>query len=138
MISSKFPIGVATIYSMFSFKRKIGNQAEKIALKFLSERGLNLIEQNYLTKLGEIDIIMLDKVEQVLVFVEVRYRQNNKFGSATDSVNSTKQTKLINTAKLYLQTHDEYDDFICRFDIIGLEYGLKNPKITWIKDAFEV
>jgi putative endonuclease len=48
--------------------------------------------------MGEIDIIMLDKSEQTLVFVEVRYRQNTQFGSATDSVNHNKQTKLIRTA----------------------------------------
>ena len=64
---------------MFSFKRKVGNQAEDIALEYLSTHGLELIEQNYLTKMGEIDIIMLDKSEQTLVFVEVRYRQNTYF-----------------------------------------------------------
>ena len=59
---------------MFSFKRQTGNQAENLALIYLQENGLQLIEQNYLTKMGEIDIIMLDKSEQTLVFVEVRYR----------------------------------------------------------------
>jgi len=75
---------------MFSFKRQVGNQAETIALKYLCKHGLELIEQNYLTKMGEIDIIMLDKSEQTLVFVEVRYRQNTQFGSATDSINHNK------------------------------------------------
>ena len=51
-----------------------------------------LIEQNYLTKVGEIDI-MLDKAEQVLVFVKVRYQKNTHFGSAIDSVDQTKQLK---------------------------------------------
>ena len=75
---------------MFSFKRQVGNQAEAVALEHLWKHGLELIEQNYLTKMGEIDIIMLDKSEQTLVFVEVRYRQNTQFGSATDSVNHNK------------------------------------------------
>jgi putative endonuclease len=78
---------------MFSIKRQIGNQAENIALNYLIQQGLVLIEQNYLTKVCEIDIIMLDKAEQVLVFVEVRYRKNTYFGSATDSVDQTKQLK---------------------------------------------
>ena len=122
---------------MFSSKRKIGNQAEEIALDYLSKQGLSLIEQNYLTSLGEIDIIMLDKNEQTLVFVEVRYRESNYFGAATDTVDSNKQMKIIRTTQHYLQQHSQYDDFICRFDVIGLESDLKCPKINWIKDAFE-
>ena len=59
---------------MFSFKRRIGNEAEALALDHLTQQGLSLIEKNYLTKLGEIDIIMLDKTTDTLVFVEVRYR----------------------------------------------------------------
>jgi putative endonuclease len=58
---------------VFSFKRQTGNRAENLALAYLQERGLRLIEQNYLTKCGEIDIIMLDKSEHTLVFIEVRY-----------------------------------------------------------------
>jgi putative endonuclease len=87
--------------------------------------------------MGEIDIIMLDKSEQTLVFVEVRYRQNTQFGSATDSINHNKQTKLIRTAQYYLQQHSEYQEFICRFDVVGIESDLKYPKINWIKNAFE-
>lgn len=122
---------------MFSIKRQIGNQAEDIALKYLIQQGLVLIEQNYLTKVGEIDIIMLDKAEQVLVFVEVRYRKNTHFGSATDSVDHAKQLKIMRTAEYYLACQQKFDEYICRFDVIGLESDLKYPKINWIKDAFE-
>ena len=122
---------------MFSIKRQIGNQAEDIALKYLIQQGLKLIEQNYLAKVGEIDIIMLDKAGQVLVFVEVRYRKNIRFGSATDTVTPSKQAKIIRSAQRYLQQHDEFDEYICRFDVVGLESDLKYPKINWIKDAFE-
>ena len=101
------------------------------------QQGLKLIEQNYLAKVGEIDIIMLDKAEQVLVFVEVRYRKNTRFGSATDTVTPSKQAKIIRSAQRYLQQHDEFDEYICRFDVVGLESDLKYPKINWIKDAFE-
>ena len=80
---------------------------------------------------------MLDKAEQVLVFVEVRYRKNTLFGSATDTVTPSKQAKIIRSAQHYLQQHDEFDEYICRFDVVGLESDLKYPKINWIKDAFE-
>ncbi|WP_369150086.1 YraN family protein [Candidatus Thiodubiliella endoseptemdiera] len=123
---------------MFSLKRKIGNKAEKLALQYLKKQGLKLIQQNYLTTMGEIDLIMLDKSEQSLVFIEVRYRKMANFGSATDTINHSKQGKIINTAKHFLQKYAQYDDFICRFDVVGLESDLKCPKINWIQNAFEV
>ncbi len=121
---------------MFSFKRQIGNQAEAIALDYLSGQGMQLIEQNYLTPLGEIDIIMLDKVDNELVFVEVRYRNNTEFGSASETVNYKKQVKITKTAQQYLQHQQQYENFTCRFDVVGVESNLKYPKINWIKNAF--
>lgn len=122
---------------MFSEKRQTGNQAENLALQYLKKNGLKLIESNYLTKIGEIDLIMLDKSEQSLVFVEVRYRKSTHFGAAIDTVDSNKQKKLICTAEFFLLQHPQYNNFICRFDVIGLESDLKYPEIYWIKNAFE-
>lgn len=121
---------------MFSFKRKIGNQAEAIALKHLLGHGLTLVEKNYLIFSGEIDIIMLDKLSQILVFVEVRYRFNATFGSAIATVDRKKQAKIIKAAQYYLQQNPQYQDWICRFDVIGIESELKYPEINWVKDAF--
>ncbi len=123
---------------MFNLKRQIGNKAEYIALQYLKKHGLELIQQNYSTKLGEIDIIMLDKLEQILVFIEVRYRTNTNFGSASSTVDNNKQKKIIRTAEYFLQKYTQYDNFICRFDVVGLEFDLKYPKINWVKNAFEV
>lgn len=121
---------------MFSFKRKIGNQAEAIALKYLLKHGLTLVKKNYLTPLGEIDIIMLDKTNNELVFIEVRYRANTEFTTAIETVDNKKQTKITKTAQQYLQHQQKYENFTCRFDVIGVESDLKYPKINWIKDAF--
>lgn len=123
---------------MFSKKRQTGNQAENLALQYLEKNRLKLIEQNYSTKMGEVDLIMLDNSEQSLVFIEIRYRKSVYFGSAIDTINGSKQAKLIRTAKHFLQCHTQYDDFICRFDVVGLESDLKCPKINWIKDAFKL
>jgi len=123
---------------MFSFKRRVGNKAEALALNYLKQQGLKLVEQNYLSKLGEIDIIMLDNANDTLVFVEVRYRKNTNFGSAASSVSRSKQTKLIRAAQLFLKKHTAYQDFICRFDVVGVESDLKYPEMTWIPNAFEL
>lgn len=121
---------------MFSFKRRIGNKAEALALDHLKQQGLSLIEQNYLTKLGEIDIIMLDKTADTLVFVEVRYRKSNNYGTAIETITRLKQQKLMRTAQQYLQKHPTYQHFLCRFDVVGVESDLKYPTITWIQSAF--
>lgn len=65
-----------------------GSQAEQLALNYLQQQGLTLITQNYHSRRGEIDLIMLD--ENTLVFVEVRYRKSAAYGSALESVNSQK------------------------------------------------
>jgi len=122
---------------MFSFKRRVGNKAEELVLDYLAKQGLNLIDQNYITKFGEIDIIMQDLTSNTLVFVEVRYRKDNKFSSAIETVDTHKQNKIIKSAKLFLQKHSEYQQSVCRFDVVGVESDLKYPEITWIKDAFE-
>ena len=107
-----------------------------MALDHLKQQGLSLIEQNYLTKLGEIDIIMLDKIADTLVFVEVRYRKSNNYGTAIETVTRSKQQKLMRTAQQYLQKHPTYQHFLCRFDVVGVESDLKYPTITWIQSAF--
>jgi len=122
---------------VFSLKRKIGNKAENLALQYLQKNELELVEQNYLTTMGEIDLIMLDKSEESLVFIEVRYRKTQNFGTATDTITSSKQMKIIRTAKHFLLKHSQFDDLFCRFDVIGLESDLKYPVINWIKNAFE-
>ncbi len=136
-----------------SIIKKIGNKAENQVLKYLKRHGLYLITKNYLTKIGEIDLIMLDN--DTLVFVEVRYRANNHYGDAIATVNYSKQRKIIRTAKVFLQQHPKYEDFICRFDVIGVKSNLKYSKlpiiikvknlfskdynnIDWIKNAFEI
>ena len=122
---------------MFSPKRKTGNQAEALALKYLQQHGLQLIERNYLTQLGEVDIIMLDKSSQTLVFIEVRYRKHPNLVRAVDTVTLSKQQKVVRSATHYLQTHANYAQYPCRFDVVGLESDLKYPNITWIKNAFD-
>ena len=109
-----------------------GVKSEQQALLFLKQQGLTLICQNYLCKLGEIDLIMLDG--NTLAFIEVRFRKNNDFGGALASVTNTKQRKIINTARHYLSQLD--DEPYCRFDVIAIDSTKQQPQ--WIKDAFQV
>jgi putative endonuclease len=97
-----------------------GHQAEEIAYHYLRTQGLKLIARNYRCYQGEIDLIMQDKND--IVFVEVRHRSRQDYGSAIESVNKKKQFPHPN----------------CRFDIIGIHSMTDNSKTEWIKNAFWV
>lgn len=113
----------------------IGNHAEDLALQYIQQQGLKVVERNFRCRRGEIDLIMLDNT--TLVFVEVRYRKSDKFGDALESVNHTKQQRIIHTAQRYLQqqtpSHNSY-----RFDVIAITPNQHASEITWIKDAFQL
>lgn len=98
--------------------RAIGEQLENIANMYLNARGLVLVTRNFQCKLGEIDLIMYD--DETLVFVEVRYRKSNRFGTAVETVDRRKQRKLVRTALLYLKIHRLSQNTPCRFDILGI------------------
>ena len=117
--------------------RKSGLRHEAMAEKYLLRMGLKLVDKNYHTYRGEIDLIMQD--QGTLVFVEVRFRQNSYFGSAAESVTSSKQHKLFSAAQRYLQQNSQYRENACRFDVIaitGSSDSREKPKIDWIKNAF--
>lgn len=113
---------------------KKGNEAETLAQRYLEQRGLSTVERNYRCKMGEIDIIMKD--QDSLVFVEVRYRKQNAFGSAAESVTATKQKKIIRAAYHYLQAHHQQNT-ACRFDVLAIS-GVQSERIEWIPNAFQL
>ena len=78
-----------------------GQAYETKACLYLQQRGLTLLQRNYRSRHGEIDLIMQEA--DSLVFVEVRYRRSNRFGSGAESVSYHKQARLIATAAHYLQ-----------------------------------
>ncbi len=118
----------------------IGTEHEALAANYLLQAGLQILHRNFRSKLGEIDIIARDRM--YLVFIEVRYRKNEIFGNAAESVNLTKQQKIVRTAQFYLQTHTWAQQLNCRFDVIAISNSTKISQISqisqieWIKDAF--
>ena len=119
--------------------REQGEYTENLACQYLEQKGFKLIEKNFNCKVGEIDLIMRD--DDSLVFVEVRYRKSNHFGSAAESITANKQSKLIKTASLYLQRHDKLNKYPARFDVVSITGPIKSENIenidfNWIKNAF--
>ena len=106
-----------------------GSRFEQQACAFLQAQGLILIAQNLQQpKVGELDLIMLEKGQawSILVFIEVRQRQRSGFGDAALSVTKSKQYKIIKAARYFLQQHPEYNDYECRFDVIAYDTNTKN------------
>lgn len=110
--------------------RSQGAIFEQKAKQFLQQQGLTFIAQNQTFKGGELDLIMQDGT--TLVFVEVRQRKNNQFGSAVESIDFRKQQKWLKAANLWLaQRNQSLDTADCRFDVVAFE-GNQDP--IWIKN----
>ncbi len=110
-----------------------GRKAECQAYKHLAQHGLELLERNYRTPFGEIDLIMAQR--DVVVFVEVRYRRSENFGSPAETVDHRKQAKLRATAVHYLQRHRKASKKPCRFDVVAVT-GHDGDRIVWLQNAF--
>lgn len=112
-----------------------GYYAETLASEFLKQHGYSLLERNYRCSWGEIDIIA--RKNNTCVFIEVRYRRQDTYGSGLESVTRAKQAKLIAAANMYLyQKSPDFDEY--RFDVISLAKDHNGQlQFEWIQDAFE-
>ena len=111
-------------------KRTIGNQKEEIAALFLTRHGVKILERNFACKLGEIDLICLDK--GCFVFVEVKYRKNTNYGYPMEAVSKNKRRKIILVSGYYRMLKHFSDNISMRFDVISI----LGDKIRWDKNAF--
>lgn len=114
-----------------------GQAAEIWARQHLESHGLKIVSQNYQISRGEIDLIAQDG--NTLVFIEVRLRSSDTFGSAGDSIDYRKQQRIIHTAKHYLQAQGLWDKVNCRFDALCLTKGTDKHQpyhVEWLRDAF--
>jgi len=117
-----------------------GHDCEAAAAAHLTQAGLQPVAANVSARWGELDLVMLDRDTdgEVLVFVEVRYRQHAGFGGGAASVDARKQHKLARAAGLFLAAHPHYHDLPCRFDVIAASGDSTAPRLEWIRNAFRV
>ena len=116
-------------------KQLIGQQAENIGADFLRDQGLEILERNYLRRVGELDIIARDG--DVLVIAEVRTRATHRYGGAAASVDCRKQQRLIRAATQLLQQRKDLSQLRMRFDVLAVsEMGGQMPRVDWIRHAF--
>lgn len=97
--------------------KDLGAKGEKAAAKFLDSKGYTILDKNWTCKFGEIDIVA--RLDNTIVFVEVKTRKTLSKGLPEDSVNAKKRKKYEILAASYLQDHD-YIDMSIRFDVVGI------------------
>jgi putative endonuclease len=112
-----------------STKKEVGLEGEEKATKTLAREGYRIIEKNYRSPFGELDIIAEEG--GYLVFVEVKKRNSPAFGDSFQAITGTKKKHMIKTALFYMKTHKCFDRRV-RFDVVGIDS--ENVKI--VKHAF--
>lgn len=110
-----------------------GAAAEDQALQYLQQAGLILLQRNYRSRFGEIDLIMRDG--KTLVFIEVKARSGSGFGGSAHAITGAKIKRLSATAELYLAGLRPTPP--CRFDAV-LVQGTQPVRIEWLKNIIEV
>jgi putative endonuclease len=114
---------------------QLGKQGEESAVILLKKNGYKILARNYKTKLGEIDVIALDK--GTLCFVEVKTRSSDRFGAPAEAVSGFKQRQISKAALCYLK-EKKLLERKARFDVVCVVYSREKPQPELIKDAFEL
>lgn len=112
--------------------RFVGEKGEEIAIAYLKKKGYTILNRNYKTPFGEIDIIVKDK--NTIVFVEVKSRNSLSFGKPFESVNLRKQERLRRSALFYLRNLKKEEAI--RFDVVSIILKSEGYEIEHIKEAF--
>lgn len=111
--------------------RTLGKAYEDLAADYLRKKGYTILEQNYCIASGEIDLIA--KERDYLVFVEVKYRTNNRHGAPEEAVTVSKQKQISKVALYYMKSHGYRVDTVpVRFDVVAI----KKEAIHHIENAF--
>ena len=114
---------------------QLGKSGEEIAANFLREKGYKILGRNYKTKLGEIDIIALDK--GTYCFIEVKTRNSDKFGLPQEALSVFKQRQISKSALYFLKEKNLLEKK-ARFDVVSVIMQDGYPEVGLIKDAFEL
>jgi putative endonuclease len=119
---------------MKGYRQEIGAWGENYAAEYLEARGYQVLERNYRTPYGEIDLIV--SKDSVVIFVEVKTRSTTAFGLPEGGVTSKKQAHLVGAAQSYIQDHPQYENG-WRVDVIAVlgRPGASTPELTHFENA---
>jgi putative endonuclease len=112
----------------------LGRTGEDRAARFLVSQGYRILERNYSTRSGEIDLICLH--QGTVVFIEVKTRSNDAFGAPELAVNQRKQQRMIKAALGYIRSKNLHQ-VPCRFDVVAINTA-GEQQVELIQNAFEM
>ena len=111
-------------------RRAVGACFEELAARYLEKQGYSILERNFSSRYGEIDLIAKDK--DTIVFVEVKYRSSISAGDPAEAITARKQERIRKTAQYYLCRHQISENVPCRFDVAAV----LGSQIRLLKNAF--
>lgn len=113
--------------------KSVGDKGEKRAADYLKDKGYEILEKNWKSKEGEIDIIALNG--ETLVFVEVKTLPHASADMLQSLLGKEKRKRIVKTAKHFLIKHRQYSNSYIRFDVIVLDMQ-DLPPVYHIENAF--
>ena len=114
-------------------RQRVGTAGEEIACAELEKLGYRIIERNYRSRFGEIDIIA--RHDDTIVFVEVKTKTSGDFGDPVDEVTPQKMRQIVSMGEEYYSFCCQRDT-LCRFDVVGIDLSVQPAQITIYQDAF--
>ncbi len=118
---------------MSANRQEKGRQSEEIAAGFLKGQGLEIVARNVRCLLGEIDLVAWHG--KTVVFIEVKSRHSQGYGTPQEMVSIAKQKRLTRLAQWYLKKHNLLRQ-PARFDVVAIQWMEGEPVVTWIANAF--
>ena len=112
-------------------KKQIGQKAEELAASYLEQEGMTILRKNYYTRQGELDLIAWE--DQVLVFVEVKARRDNRCGYPAESITLWKKRRICHAARVFCMKERMGTDCQIRFDVVEV----LGDRIRHIRNAFD-
>ncbi len=119
---------------MSLLKKLLGREGEDLAARFLMKQGYRILERNYSTRSGEIDLIALH--DGAVVFVEVKTRTNDAFGAPELAVTPRKRQRMVKAALSYIK-YKKLHQVPCRFDVVAITTAAEQ-EVEHIRNAFEM
>ncbi len=116
-------------------RKELGKGGEEVALRFLKKNGYQILQKNYVCKMGEVDIIAREK--DTLAFIEVKTRTTRAFGPPQLAVNASKQMQLSKAALSFIK-EKRLEEAKARFDVVAIILGPGGEEIELIRDAFDL
>lgn len=116
-------------------RRQLGQRSEQLACSFLEQKGYQLLQKNFSSRWGEIDLIF--RKGQEVIFVEVRSKSSGRYGQPLETITDKKREHLRQTAQYYLCQHRELAQCYGRFDVISVLWQDGRARLRWLADAFQ-